>query len=449
MKTGNRSGFIKILSAISLALAVSAGCSEPEAEGVAPAPEPEPEVEVDCSIPAKNARLLGLMKDAYLWYDKVPDVDPAAYDSPQALLEDLVYAEIDHWSSIAPKEVSTAYYGEGRRVGLGIRTRFDTDDTLRLSLIYAGSPADDAGLTRGDRILAINGKTLAEIEAEELWDTILGPDEEGVDVAMTIERLDGTTADLAMEKRSFKFETTHTHRVFPHAGRTVGYLLFDRFLSTSDAELDAVFASFKQSGVNELVLDLRYNGGGLIDVALHLASLIAGSASDGDLFTKILHNDRHPNWNKDQIFAASDASLDLKRVFIITTELTASSSELLINGLFPHVDVRLIGGATYGKPVGSGAWNDCDNVLRPISFRMANAEGRADYFNGLSADCFADDDLDLPLGDETEASLAEALHFMSDGTCSLRAASSDVAAKASRARKTIPRRGLDAEIDAF
>jgi hypothetical protein len=428
------------------ALAVSSGCSEPDTEEPA---APAPAAEVDCSTPAKNKRLFDLMKDAYLWYEKVPDVDPAAYESPQALLDDLVFAGIDRWSSIAPREVTAAYYGEGRRVGLGIRTRFALDDTLRFSLIYAGSPADDAKLKRGDRILAINGKTIAEIEAEELWGTILGPEEEGIEASMQVERLGGAVEDIAMTKRSFKFETTHTHRVFSHAGKTVGYLLFDRFLSTSDAELEAVFASFKEDGVNELVLDLRYNGGGLVDVALHLASLIAGKQAEGALFTSILHNDKHPNWNKDQIFAASDNSLDLKRIFIIATGLTASSSELLINGLFPHIDVALIGEATYGKPVGSGAWNDCDNVLRPISFRMANAQGRADYFNGLSADCFAEDDLDLQLGDETEASLAEALHFMSYGSCSLHAAPFELDAASKRARRTIPRRGLDAEIDSF
>lgn len=443
----NRSFFSVFSSTISLiaALAVVPGCSEPDTEEVAPAPAPE----VDCSAKAKNARLFALMKDAYLWYEKVPDVDPAAYESPEALLADLVYADIDHWSSITPKEVSQAYYGEGRRVGLGIRTRYHTDDTLRLSLIYAGSPADDANLSRGDRILEINNKTIDEIEAEELWDTILGPDEEGVAVSMKIEHQSGVIEDIAMTKRVFEFETTHTHRVFPYAGRTVGYLLFDRFLSTSDAELETVFTSFKQEGVHELVLDLRYNGGGLIDVAHHLANLIAGNQSEGELFTKILHNDKHPDWNKDQLFSASETALDLKRVFVIATGLTASSSELLINGLFPHIEVRLIGETTYGKPVGSGAWTDCDIVIRPISFRMANAEGRADYFEGLRADCFAEDDIDRPLGDETESSLAEALHFMSYGSCSLHAAPTDLYAAASRARKTIPRRGLDAEIDAF
>jgi C-terminal processing protease CtpA/Prc len=360
-----------------------------------------------------------------------------------------VFADIDRWSSIALKEVSAAYYGEGRRVGLGFRTRFDADDTLRLSLIYAGSPADDAKLQRGDRVLAINNKTIDEIEAQDLWATVLGPEEEGVDVTMKIERLGGAVEDIAMEKRVYEFETTHTHRVFSHAGKTVGYLLFDRFLSTSGAELEAVFASFKQAGVDELVLDLRYNGGGLIDVAHHLGSLIAANPSEGELFTRVLHNDKHPDWNKDQLFIKQKNGLDLQRIFIIATGATASSSELLINGLFPHIEVRLIGEATYGKPVGSGAWTDCDLVIRPISFRLANAEGRADYFNGLSPDCFAEDDIDLPLGDETEASLAEALHFMSYGSCSLHAGPIDLAVEEGRARRTIPWRGLDAEIDAF
>lgn len=441
--------FWKGLSVTSLlaALAIAPGCSDPDAPGE---PAEPPPAEVDCSIPAQNQRLFNLMKDAYLWYEEVPEVDPSTYASPQDLLADLVHKDIDRWSSISPKEVSDAYYVEGRRIGLGIRTRYDTDgETVRLSLVYAGSPAADAELKRGDRILAINEKTIAEIEAEELWDTILGPDKEGVGVTMKVERLGGEVDDVAMEKREFSFTTTYAHRVFPHAGRTVGYLMFDRFLGISKDELDAVFTSFKAGGVNDLVLDLRYNGGGLIDVALHLANLIHGAPSEGDLFTRILHNDKHPNWNKDQVFAPSEHGLDLKRIFIIAAEGTASSSELLINGLFPHMEVRLIGAATYGKPVGSGAWNDCDQVIRPISFRMLNSEARGDYFNGLSPDCSVEDDLNYQLGDETEASLAEALHFMQHGSCSLRASPLVVSDPAPRARRLIPQRGFQAEIDSF
>jgi carboxyl-terminal processing protease len=430
-----------------IALAGALGCSDPETgpEEVVP-PEAPP---VDCSVPAKKQRLVSLMNDVYLWYKEIPVVDPAAYDSPEALLDALVFKDIDKWSHLSPKEESDAYYVEGRRIGLGIRMKYDVDDSVRIALVYPGSPADNAKMVRGDRILTINDKTIAEIEAGELWETILGPDVDGVVTKMQIERLGGDTADLTMTKREFTFATTHTSRIFPAGDRVVGYLLFDRFLGISIKELDEVFASFKAGGVNELVLDLRYNGGGLIDVALHLGNLIGGDPAEGKLFSSIVHNDKHAGWNRKQIFAAAEGALDLKRIFIIATGSTASSSELLINGLFPHMDVTLIGDTTYGKPVGSGAWTDCDIVIRPISFRMLNDAGRGDFYDGIPPTCRAKDDLALPFGDETEASLAEALHVMRYGACSLSASAPPLDPSMDGAKRRIPLRGFREELGAF
>jgi hypothetical protein len=430
-----------------IALACTFGCSDPE---TAPAGDVNPVTPpVDCSVPAKNQRLLNLMRDVYLWYQEVPVVDPSAYASPEALLDALVFKDIDRWSYISPKEESDAYYVEGRRIGLGIRMKYDIDDAVRIALVYPGSPADDVKMVRGDRILTINDKTIAEIDAGELWETILGPDVDGVVTKMKIERLGGDTADLTMTKREFTFATTHTSRIFPVGDRVVGYLLFDRFLGISIKELDEVFASFRAGGVNELVLDLRYNGGGLIDVALHLGNLIGGEPVEGDLFSSIVYNDKHTGWNRKQIFAAAEGALDLKRVFIIATGATASSSELLINGLIPHMAVTLIGDTTYGKPVGSGAWTDCDIVTRPISFRMLNDEGRGDFYDGISPSCRAKDDLAVPFGDETEASLAEALHVMRYGACSLSASAPPLDPSTARATRRIPLRGFREELGAF
>jgi C-terminal peptidase prc len=427
------------------------GCSDPETEPQ-PVTPPPTEPTVDCSVPAKNRRLYDLMKDVYLWYDQVPVVDPASFDSPEALLDALVYKDVDRWSHVAPKQVADAYYVEGRSIGLGIRMKYDVDDAVRIALVYPESPADDVDIKRGDRILSINGKTIAEIEEEELWDTILGPDDEGVEVTMKIERLTGgDAAEVAMTKRSFVLSTTPVSRVFSAGDRTVGYVLFDRFLETSVKELDGVFASFKESGVNEVVLDLRYNGGGLISVALHLGNLLIGKKNEGELFAKILHNDKKSGWNHDQIFAAAENALDLKRVFIIATGSTASSSELLINSLFPYMDVKIIGDATYGKPVGSGAWADCDIEIRPISFRMLNDEGRGDYYNGISQMCLAHDGLVLPLGDEAEASLAEALQVMRNGQCTMSPTAPylEPAKLGAASRRELRWKGFQAEVGAL
>lgn len=405
-------------TALALTLSIALGCStpdeEPEPQPVDPAPPPIAE----CSVADKNDYVFRLMKDAYLWYSKVPDVDHAAYPSPDDLLEDLMYSPIDRWSYIATKAENDAYYEEGKRVGLGFRMKYETEDSMRLALVYDGSPAAEAGLVRGDRILALNGKTIAEIDEGDLWETILGEDIEGVEVDLSLEDQNGTVKDLTLTKRSFKIVTTIAHTIFQAGDRTVGYLLFDRFLSTSDYELATVFTELKEGGVNELILDLRYNGGGLIDVAQRLGGLIGGVNVNDKVFNTLVHNDRHQDYDKDQLFLPQEHSLDLTRVFVIATGATASASELLINGLRPFVDVKLIGAQTYGKPVGMGAWTHCDIVIHPISFRMLNAKGEGDFYMGFPPDCAADDVLTAPIGGEGDLAFTEALHLLEHGACS-------------------------------
>ena len=131
---------------------------------------------MECSMASQNAGLFALMKDVYLWYEHVPDVDPSAYESPNELLGALVYKKFDAWSYISTKAADDTYYKEGVRVGLGLRIRRDRDDVIRIGLVYPGSPAAAAGLSRGDTVLMINGKTTAEIDALDLWNDIFGED---------------------------------------------------------------------------------------------------------------------------------------------------------------------------------------------------------------------------------------------------------------------------------
>jgi C-terminal peptidase prc len=389
------------------------------------------------------------MKNVYLWYEEIPDVDPAAFASPDELLDAVVYKDIDKWSYITTRAQNDAYYNEGVRVGLGVRMRQEESGEVRLGLVYEGSPAHAAGLQRGDKILALNGKTVAEIEEGDLWATILGEDKEGVKVDMAFEELGGSTRSLTIEKAAFTYKSAPVHKVVQSGDRAVGYLFFDRFIGPSHEELTQVFQSFKAAGVNELVLDLRYNGGGLIDVALKLGGLIGGSVTKGQVFNQTVHNDKHESWNKTQLFEAYEESLDLPRVFILTTPSTASASELLINGLEPVISVTLIGGATYGKPVGSGSWDVCDLVVHPISFRMLNASGHGDFYEGLPPDCIAGDELSAALGDETEESFEEALHFIQHGACSMSAQPKARGSRSTSSSKELPLRGFQRELGSY
>jgi len=165
------------------------------------------------------------------------------------------------------------------------------------------------------------------------------------------------------------------------------------------------------------VLDLRYNGGGLVDVALHLASLIGGAPLRDQVFTTSRHNDRNSRLNETLRFTNPPAALGLDRLVVIATRASASASELVVNSLRPFMPVVIVGDRTYGKPVGQYGLPFCDKVLAPVAFAVVNADGGGGYFDGLPADCPARDDLEHDLGARDEASLAESLRFIATGAC--------------------------------
>ena len=176
-------------------------------------------------------------------------------------------------------------------------------------------------------------------------------------------------------------------------GRRVGYIFFSNFVQPSIAALNEAFAALKTAGANELVLDLRYNGGGLVDVAVHLASLIGGARTNGQVMLNYVHNDKiGPIYNKTTRFANPENALNLERLFVITTRSSASASELVINSLRPFMPVIFIGDTSYGKPVGQYGLRFCDKILYPVAFSIKNANLEGDYFDGIALDCQAADD---------------------------------------------------------
>jgi hypothetical protein len=206
-----------------------------------------------------------------------------------------------------------------------------------------------------------------------------------------------------------------TTRLYEVEGRKVGYIVFRNFVEPSVAALDESFTALRTAGATELVLDLRYNGGGLVSVAQHLASLIGGEKMSGKVLAEYVHNDRHRELNRQLRFESKPNALNLTRLVVITTQASASASELIINGLRPYMPVIVIGDRTYGKPVGQYGLPFCDKVLNAVSFALKNALGEADYFTGLPATCPAGDALDRQLGDIEEASLKEAFVYLRTG----------------------------------
>jgi C-terminal processing protease CtpA/Prc len=247
---------------------------------------------------------------------------------------------------------------------------------MRVTEVYPDSPALEANLSRGDRIVEIDGRRVsALIESGEIGGAF-GPSDIGYTVEMVVER-GGQQFRTSGSKRLVTIPTVSRTQVFPVGSRTVGYVYFRNFVEPSYDALDIAFASLRERGVNELVLDLRYNGGGLVAVAQVLASLIGGARTDGQLFAEYFHNDKRVALNRTLRFAPQFNALGLDRLVVITTRASASASELIINSLRPFIPVVVIGGRTYGKPVGQYGINFCDKVLAPVAFTLKNADGGA------------------------------------------------------------------------
>jgi hypothetical protein len=221
-----------------------------------------------------------------------------------------------------------------------------------------------------------------------------------------------------MIKELVTIPTVSTTRVYDVRGVIVGYIFFRNFVGPSVSALDEVFAQLREAGARELVLDLRYNGGGLVSVAQQLASLIGGERTESLVLGEYSFNDKNKDLNRTLRFEGRPSALTLDRLIVITSRATASASELVINGLRPFIPVVVIGDRTFGKPVGQSRVDFCEKSAFPVAFTIRNANGEADYFDGIPATCFATDDLAYQIGDTAEPSLAEALQFVETGVCS-------------------------------
>lgn len=395
----------------------------------------------DCSIVGQNTFVRDVMEEYYLWYRELPSLEPSLFDSPESYLEALRYRPLDRgFSYIADEEVSTAFFSASQFIGIGLSWRFTGEMEIRITEVYPDSPASEAGLRRGHVLTAVNGRSVEELIRTGDLLLELGPSEIGYTLSLSFRsrRSGGEERTERVTKRPVTIPTVSQTKVFDVNGLPAGYLHFRNFVEPSFAALDDAFAEFRRQGVTDLILDLRYNGGGIINVARHLGSLIGGMRTNARVFVEYVFNDRHTDLNEVLRFDDPSQTLDLPRVVIITTGASASASELVINGLLPFIPVTIVGSASFGKPVGQSGFEFCDKILWPVTIKLANALGEGDYYDGFPPDCAARDNLNRPLGHPEEDSLEEALHFLRTGRCST---ISTLEAKASR--RALPEIALD------
>ncbi len=369
-----------------------------------------------------NAALYDLMTEWYYWYETLPKVNPATYKDPYALMNDLRYNQFDRWSFVADYTAFMASM-QGSFVGHGIRMGLDETQKVRIVLIYKNSPLYSQGVRRGWIIKKLNGVDLAQVFLSgdaETYNQLIGPSMEGVTNTFTFETPSGQEVTIQTTKAKFTLNSVLTDTVYNLPSGKTGYLAFNEFIEPSSDELKASFLKFKNNGVKDLILDLRYNTGGILDVAKELASYISGKSSS-DVLVKTIYNNKKTDKNNSIYFISAPAySLSLSRLVVISTYETASASEVVINGLKPYMQVVLVGDTTNGKPTGMNVWGYPSRtpkyVYAPVTFKMVNKNDFGDFFGGFPPDKYVADDLTHDFGDTNEACLKEAVYFIENGT---------------------------------
>ena len=383
-----------------------------------------------CSIGEHKSWLATYMNDEYLWYATKPNPDPAPFADIasyfDALLSDGVAGNPDLpqdvWSYTTTTASYTQFFDEGKSLGYGLsvaglEVQGQPDRPLRVRHVEAMSPAAEAGLKRGETLLSINGVAAANIIASDDF-TVLTPALAGDILQLVVRDALGAERNVSLVARVFDLTPLSDARIVQSpAGTPIGYVVLKDFISQAATPLESAFATFKANGVREIVLDLRYNGGGLVSEAGRLASYAAGAPAANQTFTELRHNDKRQLRNTTYRFSALASALDATRVFVLSGPRTCSASELVISGLAPFVQVVQIGDTTCGKPVGFVPVDSCGTTFSAVNFESLNAAGEGRYWNGLAPDCAVADDLDHALGDGNEALLAAARGYVDSGAC--------------------------------
>lgn len=375
-----------------------------------------------CSVGQQNRTLINELEQNYLWNNELPsNINPDQYAGMRELLA-AVTPEQDTFSFIMTQQQYEDIYINASFVGLGFSTDYNSEEmAARIRYVYDNSPADNAGLTRGSRLTRIGDRSIEEWfdlvdSGQATWNDAFGPAQEGFEVYLEWERVDGTLDDGYLLKQDVDTNTIMAVERFQVEDKDVGYFVFDSFINRAASDINAAFDQMQD--VDELVIDLRYNGGGLIRIANQIASQTSWQQVENETFVTYEFNDNYDDQSILFNLGAGIETLDLDRVVVLTTGSSCSASELIVNGLSPFVDVVTVGDTTCGKPVGQYPTEICDDVLFAVNFQSVNALGFGDYFDGIAPTCPATDTIETDWADPADPLLAEAFHYLQNGQCS-------------------------------
>jgi len=358
--------------------------------------------------------LYNLFKTKYFWADKVvDDVDLDKYNSPQEMIDDLRYKPKDRWSMVLTQKENNDFLTQ-KSGGFGFAP-IEINGLVVVLFVRINSPADKAGLKRGDIIKTVDNEK-ASIDKILSYRNKLD-----TEVKFGIYR-HSTNSNLTIpiKVEDYSFKVSDKKILYTPNEQKVGYFRLDSFTATATQEIDEAFDYFKSKDIDKLIVDLRYNSGGSIVTASILLDKFARDR-DNQLQFRLRWNDNYQNNNEEGRFETDDNSINLEQIIFLTTQNTASASELVINAMKPYLgdDIVIIGSKTHGKPVGMEGETDGVYIYYLINFVIENYNGFYDYFDGIEVTkgCETPDDISHQLGDTQELMLKKALFYIDNNHC--------------------------------
>jgi C-terminal processing protease CtpA/Prc len=391
------------------------------------------------------------MREWYLFPDTLPlGINPASYTSVNTFLDALTATaraqrKDRYFTYLTSIKEETAYYTSGSSAGFGWRLGLDSNARLYVTEAFEGASALSAGVDRGAEILAIGTsaadlRTVSSLYAAggNVLSDAFGPDDSGTTRVFQIRDGSGTRT-VSVTKTDFTLlpvSSRYGTKIITDGGQRYGYINLRTFIDTAEPALRAAFDQFRTAGITNIVVDLRYNGGGLVRTAELMNDLLGANRSTSEVMSYTTFRSEKASDNSTAFFAPQPQSIAPTRVAFIGTGGTASASELVINTFIPYLrnNAALIGTNTYGKPVGQIALDkpECDDRLRVVAFAIQNSARQGAYYDGLAntveASCRAEDDLTYPMGDVREASTRSALDFLQGKVCTRITASASASA---------------------
>ena len=429
-------------------------CAAPRPAGTLDPFTGNPYGDVQGTLEDEKRFLRSWIDETYLWYRDVRDLpastlDPSAYATPQAYFAALRTPaktpsgrDLDefHFTYSTPAWVALATTGASYGYGFQIALQASTPPrSAVVAYTDPGTPAAAAGVARGDTVLTVDGVDFVNSNNVAVLNAGLFPSTTGSHT-FTFRRVDGSVYMVTLNAASVVSTPVQNVRTLPAPNQSVGYLTFNDHIAPAEQQLvnavNTLNAANGGNGVTDLVLDLRYNGGGYLDIAAELAYMIAGPAqTTGKYFERLTFNDRNPfNFSTSQAttnfhttargFSVANGTPlptlrnPLSRVYVLTSGDTCSASEAIVNGLRgAGVTVYTIGGTTCGKPYGFYPRDNCGTTYFAIQFKGVNFLGFGDYADGFAPTCTVSDDFTRPLGDPAENQLEVALGLRNTGAC--------------------------------